>query len=228
VAKLNFGCGYNKLEGYVNADVDPACAPDVLIENNDLSVFKDGEFEEIYANDVLEHVPHKYTMSVLFEWSRMLADEGVLRLQTSYLYGLIDIMRHGADFETEFNFNMCLFGNQNHPGDFHYTSFTHRTLKTFLISAGFDPGTLHLRDKWLISCSAVKKRSWQSLSQFDLNDSDFITFIYQELLSRAPEPPALDAEYAKLQGGESRANLIRTLVCCHERLYKIGATIGDF
>ena len=29
--KLNVGCGYDKRECYLNFDVDPACAPDLLI-----------------------------------------------------------------------------------------------------------------------------------------------------------------------------------------------------
>ena len=55
--KLNIGCGFNKIDGYVNVDAFPACAPDVLW---DLEVtpwlFEDDAVDEIVAHHVLEHL----------------------------------------------------------------------------------------------------------------------------------------------------------------------------
>jgi hypothetical protein len=36
-SKLNIGCGQDKREGYLNVDVDPVCAPDLLIVDGDYS-----------------------------------------------------------------------------------------------------------------------------------------------------------------------------------------------
>src|ERR1041384_6056075 len=55
--RINVGCGYDKRPGYLNIDVDPACSPDILIVNEDDSLVPRGHFEEVVANDVLEHVP---------------------------------------------------------------------------------------------------------------------------------------------------------------------------
>lgn len=44
-AKLNIGCGYDKRDGYLNIDSDPACCPDILIIDNDLSGLPKGHFE---------------------------------------------------------------------------------------------------------------------------------------------------------------------------------------
>ncbi len=54
---LNLGCGRKRVEGAVNLDVTPETRPDVL---HDLNVrpwpFPDGHFEELIADDVVEHL----------------------------------------------------------------------------------------------------------------------------------------------------------------------------
>jgi len=62
-SKLNYGCGHNKLAGYLNVDIDPACQPDLLIKNGDTSAIPRDYFEEVLANDVLEHFPRTQTLS---------------------------------------------------------------------------------------------------------------------------------------------------------------------
>ncbi|MCA1593751.1 MAG: class I SAM-dependent methyltransferase [Acidobacteria bacterium] len=54
---LNLGCGRKRVEGAVNLDVTPETKPDVL---HDLNCrpwpFADGQFREVLANDVIEHL----------------------------------------------------------------------------------------------------------------------------------------------------------------------------
>ena len=56
--KLNIGCGHDLKEGWVNHDVADLPGVDIT---HDLIQFpwpwKNGEFEEIYMKDVLEHLP---------------------------------------------------------------------------------------------------------------------------------------------------------------------------
>lgn len=55
--KLNMGCGFMKMEGYVNADSSDICDPDVKVDFNQLPwPFKDDEFQHIVAKDILEHL----------------------------------------------------------------------------------------------------------------------------------------------------------------------------
>jgi predicted SAM-dependent methyltransferase len=54
---LNMGCGYNKRAGYVNVDVSPTCAPDVVC---DLELvpwpWRNDEADEVLFNHSLEHL----------------------------------------------------------------------------------------------------------------------------------------------------------------------------
>src|SRR5688500_11537597 len=78
--RLNFGCGFDKRDGYLNVDSHAGCDPDVLLVDNDLSVLADEPFDEILALDVLEHIPRTETLSILLKWADLLRPAGTLRL----------------------------------------------------------------------------------------------------------------------------------------------------
>ena len=55
--KLNLGCGQHRMEGYVNADREPAVEPDVVMDLEEFPwPFEDNSVEQVNASHVLEHV----------------------------------------------------------------------------------------------------------------------------------------------------------------------------
>ena len=54
---LNMGCGFKKLEGYWNVDVESRCNPDQVWDfENTPWPWEDNFFEKIHADNILEHL----------------------------------------------------------------------------------------------------------------------------------------------------------------------------
>jgi hypothetical protein len=227
--KLNFGCGYDKREGYLNVDSDPQCNPDLLIVDNDLSVLERCDFDEILALDVLEHIPRQKTLDVLLEWADLLVDGGTLRLKTSSILGVAAQLDGNPSFRDQYGWTICLFGNQAHPGDFHHTGFTELTLSVYLLAAGFRIDRMWMTDKWLLHAEATKVRSWSSLVErsSELDDEAFLRLAYREILDRDIDEPALGHFLPSLGDGTiDRRSIVQQLASSLERLFLVAHHSG--
>lgn len=60
--RLNLGCASNKLEDFVNADIDSRCGPDVLCYPGEGLPFRDGTFQFALVSHVLEHVREPFQL----------------------------------------------------------------------------------------------------------------------------------------------------------------------
>src|SRR3546814_2657741 len=81
--KLNLGCGHKKLDGWVNVDQAPACAPDAVVDLERFPwPFRDDAAEEVVLRHVLEHLgvtPDVY-LGVLQELYRVCAPDARIRI----------------------------------------------------------------------------------------------------------------------------------------------------
>src|SRR6185295_3202607 len=159
-SKLNFGCGKDKREGYLNVDVDSACVPDMLIQDGDYSGIPRRHFEEVLAKDVLEHIPRAETLAALLDFSDFLVDGGKLILQTSSILDIAAKLQQSNRYADHHSWTICLFGNQVHAGDFHLTGFTEVTLTVHLRAAGFRLDRLELKEGWMFHAEATKIEDW--------------------------------------------------------------------
>lgn len=81
--KLNIGCGFNKLDDYLNVDQFPECEPDLLwnLETTPWP-FDDNTVDELVAHHVLEHLGQetKVFFAILKELYRVMRHDGVARI----------------------------------------------------------------------------------------------------------------------------------------------------
>lgn len=164
--KVNIGCGYDHKIGYLNVDIDPACKPDLLIKSiDDLIQIGVNSVDEVLAKDVLEHIPRRNFVFSLLEIVSIIRVGGIMHVQTTSLLDLLRNMEANLEFANHYNWTTCLFGNQRHPGDYHYNGFTEQTLRGLLYVAGMEIySPITIVDGWMLKAEAVKVRDWQAYS----------------------------------------------------------------
>lgn len=90
-AQVNYGCGGNLIEGWLNVDLFPSYAPNYrqinLLEKHP---FPDNRFQFGFSEDVLEHLNQGESIFFLSEIYRTLGDGGVLRLSFPGLEGVLE------------------------------------------------------------------------------------------------------------------------------------------
>lgn len=79
---LDIGCGRDKLPGAVGLDQMPFPCVDVVCDLNECLPFDDGEFEVVYSNQVLEHVPN--LIGLIEEIHRILMIGGIMVAHVPY------------------------------------------------------------------------------------------------------------------------------------------------
>jgi SAM-dependent methyltransferase len=79
--KLDVGSGGVRRPGYISLDNSPSTHPDVLHDIETPWPFGDGEFSEVRAHHVLEHVHTECKTSVMYEAWRVLKPGGILDIE---------------------------------------------------------------------------------------------------------------------------------------------------
>jgi predicted SAM-dependent methyltransferase len=155
--KLNVGCGFDKREGYLNVDLQGFHEPDLIADTRDLHPLPSDFYEELVAQDVLEHVKREDVPRALREWNRVLVIGGRLRIRTTDLISLGRWLTESDDPERHRLVVHMTFGTQAYEGDYHLCGFTELLLRDYLAASGFDQiefGPLY--DDWLLQVEAVK------------------------------------------------------------------------
>lgn len=222
---MNYGCGYDKRSGYLNVDMDPACAPDFLIKDLDLSALPQLHFEEVLAKDVLEHIPRNKSLAALLDFSSFLVTNGRLIVQTSSILHVAKHLENNPSFDSQFGWTICMFGNQAHPGDFHYTGFTETTLKVHLAAAGFEVIEQSLVEEWVFNFVCEKVFSWDELLTKSLSNEGFLSEAYQIFFNR-PLDEQGRIYFLKCLETQPRRHVLREIASCPERLYVTARNLG--
>lgn len=137
--KLNIGCGYNRLDGWVNLDSSPESAADRLMPAHDLA-FKDGSAEEIKALQLIEHLGFFKAKYFLAECWRVLAPGGRLLLETPHIEKTFGLFLAG-DVKAREAALGWVYGSET-PGMNHLYCFPKDLLAELLAEAGFTPDNI--------------------------------------------------------------------------------------
>jgi SAM-dependent methyltransferase len=75
--RVNLGCGFRKVAGYINIDISDTHDPDVILDVTKGLYFKDNEIDEVRAYDFMEHIPQDKVIFVMSEIHRVLKPGGI-------------------------------------------------------------------------------------------------------------------------------------------------------
>ncbi|MGU3455136.1 DUF4214 domain-containing protein [Brevundimonas sp. M1A4_2e] len=203
--RLNVGCGFDIRPDYINVDMNDFHSPDVVADIVDLDGFPDGQFDEVFAKDVLEHFLWRMTPLALRSWNRVLRVGGKLVLTTTYLPGLAQrIFSPGymTDLRTQHITLVNLFSSQGYPGDTHYTAFTERQLRFHAHNAGFGVEHVELDGGWLIRMTMVKEEERSNPDITTGDDGEFVHRMYRDILGREPDAEGTESWMHRLSAGE--------------------------
>jgi len=136
--KLNIGCGENKLEGYVNVDIEESVKPDLAIDvRKEAFPYENNSIEEIICTHNIEHIEYRFHPIILTEFHRVLTPQ-VGRLILAYpefeICSKYFLSNHKGlkDF-----WRATLYGRQLYPGDYHVTPMLTSDLIILLTNIGF-------------------------------------------------------------------------------------------
>ena len=82
--KLNLGCGWNKLDGFVNIDISKEVKPDIVLDIERGLPFRSDSIAYIYSSHCLEHVKPCNWQFVLDEIMRVAKDGCILELELPF------------------------------------------------------------------------------------------------------------------------------------------------
>jgi len=153
--KLELGSGEYPKPGYEHLDFRPGLPHlDYVHDLREPLPFAADTFDEILADNVLEHFPWINSLSILGDWVRVLKPGGLMRVVVPDLAHIIQGYIKGTgtsaisphrtvDAENglgEWSSKACsvikIFGGQDHAGNFHYAAFDSDLITTLFSTAG--------------------------------------------------------------------------------------------
>jgi SAM-dependent methyltransferase len=198
-ARLNVGCGWDRRPGYLNVDLHAFHEPDLVADATSLPMLPDGHFDEIVAQDVLEHLERERTVPALREWARLLAPGGMLALRMPSLLDMFGLLAAPSRQEPAAAAEVIhlIYGTQGYRGDFHLSGFTAATLGVQLAEAGLLVCEARLRDEWLFEIRTRKTGRLEAPEEV-VHEAVF------RILRRPANPDELRHFGAALAAGRSR------------------------
>ena len=138
--KLHIG-GKQVKEGWELLNAMELEGVDHLMNANDLSIFDDNTFSEIYASHIVEHLDFAGELvETLKEWNRVLKPGGVIYISVPDLDILCAMMidKSQLDTQTRFQVMRMMFGGHVDEYDYHKVGLNLEFLGGSLAQAGYE------------------------------------------------------------------------------------------
>lgn len=96
VTKLQIGCGWNLIPGWLNTDVSIIkCKRGAMyLDAGEPFPFPDASFDYVYSEHLFEHLTHPQAVNMLRECHRILKPSGTIRISTPDIRFLADLYLH--------------------------------------------------------------------------------------------------------------------------------------
>jgi predicted SAM-dependent methyltransferase len=201
--RINLGCGFDRRPGYLNIDFQQFHEPDLVADVRNLAMLPSAGYDEIVAQDVLEHLPRADALRTLKEWARLLRPGGVLLLRLPDLVGLLGLFVGRPGREDQEELVQCLFGTQAYDGDFHQNGFTEVLLRHYLHEAGFAAVHFEHMDEWLFEVTATRGEP----APLDLGDLPFMRTPTTSTGAASVDPSAVARIAENVRLAEAHADL---------------------
>lgn len=104
--KLNLGCNTDIKDGYINIDIYPYNERVVVGDCRSLDFVNSGDVDEIYAQDILEHLPFNDGVDAIKLWCSLLRKDGTIFIQTTDVDLHIECFKHKCGDLKNFNYMM--------------------------------------------------------------------------------------------------------------------------
>jgi predicted SAM-dependent methyltransferase len=132
--KLHLGCGDRRLPDFINIDIRPTDAVDVLGDISKDLPYEKESIDLIYSCANIEHFGRKEWIEVVKYWFTLLKPKGVLRLSTADFEAVCHEYIKNKDITSLLGF---VVGGQKNPYDWHGMIFDFNLLEKTLKEIGF-------------------------------------------------------------------------------------------
>lgn len=133
--RLNLGCGRDYRQGWINVDADKNIKADNYFDLRKKFPFKNGSFDYILAQDVLEHFSKTETKKFLAECGRVLKISGRIKIRTPNIFRIFKQFKRDPEVLIKF-----IYGDTGQNSDLgsHKYAYTPTDLTKLLRFSGFE------------------------------------------------------------------------------------------
>lgn len=135
--KLNLGCGLNKLEGYVNIDIDPEVKPDQVVDFRKGLPFDPETVDQIVMFHTIEHIEKIHWRNIFHLVHKVLKLDGVFYVTFPEFEEVAKRWIENHKGQRDF-WEATIYGRQLSDSDYHVALCSRNSIASQLKLIGFE------------------------------------------------------------------------------------------